>query len=221
LLTDAEFAKTAAAVTKFVTDGSGAELQRQLVARAAEKSDSSWFIDWWNEMAYFGDPEPVVFYVSYFYQFKQTSVPGTNVERAAKFIKATLAYRELINSEMLAPEMAGKDPVDMSMYPFLFNSCRMPNTHENGNIDWAETYDPAPHSHVIVIRKNKYYSFDTVVDGKELSAAEIQQTLAEIVEQAGNSTGAGLGLLTAEERPTWNKARDLLMKDSLNKVCAV
>jgi hypothetical protein len=35
-------------------DGSGAALQSRLLARAEEKKDSSWMIDWWNGYSYFG-----------------------------------------------------------------------------------------------------------------------------------------------------------------------
>ena len=62
LLTDEEFAQTTTNVTKFLLDGSGDELQRRLLSRAGSKDDSSWLIDWWNGLSYFGYRDPVVFY---------------------------------------------------------------------------------------------------------------------------------------------------------------
>ena len=70
ILSDEEFASARAAVVDFALGSDGRRLQSRLLARAKANSDSSWLIDWWNDVAYLTDTGPVVFYVSYFYAFK-------------------------------------------------------------------------------------------------------------------------------------------------------
>ena len=71
LLSDEEYAKTAAAVLEFSVGGKGEELQQRLLSRRTEKHGTSWLSEWWNQRAYLTDREPVVFFVSYFYSFKR------------------------------------------------------------------------------------------------------------------------------------------------------
>lgn len=59
----------------------------------------------------------------------------------------------------------------MSSYKWMFNSCRIPAKPA----DVAEKYDPATHNHVVVLRGGKYWEFDLVHDGQELSTQEIER----------------------------------------------
>lgn len=70
LLSDEEFASASNAIVDFAMGGDGQRLQSRLLARAKANPDSSWLIEWWNDYAYLTDPGPVVFFVSYFYAFK-------------------------------------------------------------------------------------------------------------------------------------------------------
>jgi carnitine O-acetyltransferase len=202
LLTDEEFAQTEKAVLAFMMDGSGAALHKRLLERALAKSatGSSWLIDWWNGLSYFGYRDCVVFYVSYFYQFIDEP-PKDMIQtlRGAKYIKGGLKYRELIATEQLEPEMQGKEPVDMSMYKFLFNSCRQPIRP----VDAYTTYDITYYHHIIAVRHNKFYKVDVIVDGWELSTEQIQAQLEVVKKLAGNAKGEEIGLLSSNDRDSW------------------
>ena len=89
LLDDDEFAATKDAVLRFMLDGTGEQLQQRLLARAAAKTNSSWLIDWWNGLSYFGYRDSVVINVSYFYQFQNERDPAfmSQTLRAARFVK--------------------------------------------------------------------------------------------------------------------------------------
>jgi carnitine O-acetyltransferase len=210
LLTDEEFEKTEKAVIAFLMDGTGATLHKRLLERAEKKSaeGSSWLIDWWNGLSYFGYRDPVVFYVSYFYQFiDEPANDMVQTLRGAKYVKGGLQYRELIATEKLEPEMQGKDPVDMSMYKFLFNSCRQPIKP----VDAYTTYDVTYYHHIVAVRHNKFYKVDVIVDGWELSTDQIQAQLELVKKMAGNQKGEEIGLLSSNDRDSWADAKDHLV----------
>ena len=60
------YAATVKAVLTFLTEGQGGELQQRLLRRAAAKGEagSSWLIDWWNGLSYFGYRDSIVINVS-------------------------------------------------------------------------------------------------------------------------------------------------------------
>ena len=151
-----EWEASKAAVLEFLTGGEGERLQARLTARAAAKnSDSSWLIDWWNSLSYFGFRESVVINVSYFYQFRPDSWSGMRqCRRAAGLAKALLAHRALVLAETLPVEMAGKGvPADMSMYKFLYSACRVAAPVE----DHYVTYEPALCNHALVLRRGRAF----------------------------------------------------------------
>jgi carnitine O-acetyltransferase len=153
-----------------------------------------------------------VFYVSYFYQFKDT-VEMEQTARAAMYVKGAFKYRELLVTEQLAPEMAGKEPVDMSMYQYLFNAARLPVA----DADQYVTYDSTFYHHIIVMCGGDAYSLDIVVDGKELSTAEIQEGLAAVVKMAkSGKTNNFVGALTSDNRDSWTDARIELLRSDAN-----
>lgn len=96
-LSDAEFASTRNSANAFLRSPLAAELQRRLEARAADPDTKNWLADWWNEAAYMGYRDPVVVFVSYFYVHVDDR-RGDPAARAARLIKALLAFRALTES---------------------------------------------------------------------------------------------------------------------------
>ena len=214
LTTDAEYEATCKAVLEFLTSGRGAELQARLQARAGQKNaDSSWFIDWWNGLSYFGYRDSVVLNVSYFYQFKDETDPALMdpVLRAARFVKGSLAYRRLIVTEGLAPEMAGGAAQDMSMYKFLFNAARVPVKP----VDSYVTYDSTHYHHVVVCCKSHFFLVQTtdLATGTELSTEEIAARIAAVRARAQDmgTASSAVGVLSADDRDAWADSRSALL----------
>ncbi|KAJ1553091.1 Carnitine O-acetyltransferase mitochondrial [Cladochytrium tenue] len=210
-LSDADYARTEAAVAEFQRPGGAGEaLQRRLLDRAAA-SPSSWLIDWWNSVAYMAYRDPVVVYVNYFFAFiDDRRLRGNAARRAAELIKGSFAFRDLVVTEKLEPESARSGPLCSHQYRFLFNSTRIPELPE----DVTRTSDPSQNSHVIVIRKNKFFKLDTVVDGAALSAAELESQLRKIIAAAGDTPDVAIGALTTENRDSWAKTRKTLLAAS-------
>lgn len=147
------------------------KLQERLQQRAKDpESDGNWLAAWWNDAAYMGYRDPVVPFVSYFYLHKDDRTRRTGPTRAASQIKAMLQFRKLLESEELAPEKTKSGPMCSGSYPWMFNSCRIPEKP----IDQAKKYDPRTNNHLVVARNGHFFEFELVVNGEELSAAEIE-----------------------------------------------
>lgn len=99
LLTDDEYASTERMAKEFARPGGvGEELDRRLRARAEEKADSSWILDWWNEFAYLRVRCPLPINVSYYFQFAPTATAfgGDQCSYAAALLTATEDIRESV-----------------------------------------------------------------------------------------------------------------------------
>eukprot|EP00756_Hemistasia_phaeocysticola_P021414 Hpha_TRINITY_DN15773_c2_g4::TRINITY_DN15773_c2_g4_i1::g.38971::m.38971/K00624/E2.3.1.7; carnitine O-acetyltransferase len=211
LCTPAEWERTQKACVDFLTDGTGEALQQRLVKRAAEKANSSWLVDWWNELSYLGYRDPITVWVNYFYQFKADNWSGMHqCTRAAGLVKACLRYRDLVTTGQLPVEMSGKTPQDMSMYKFLFNACRIPYPGK----DYYVTYDPAAYHHVAVLCNGRVYKVDTRVGGQELSIANLAAQLERVKAEASRKGAPSfpVPVLTSENRDKWAKSREALKR---------
>ncbi|CAO1621891.1 unnamed protein product [Parajaminaea phylloscopi] len=215
--TPASLAKTEAAVQSALS-GADAELfktlQKRLQDRAADPaSEGNWLASWWNTAAYMSYRDPVVPYVSYFYCHKDDKLRTTGPKRAAAMLKATLAFRKLVESEELAPEKTKNGYLCSASYPWMFNATRLPAQGE----DEAVKYPASSNNHVVVVRKGRYYEFDLVdaKSGAELSAAEIESQLFKITQQAPAQADAfPIGALTSDNRDKWLASREALIAAS-------
>ncbi|KAJ8659899.1 hypothetical protein O0I10_004492 [Lichtheimia ornata] len=220
LLSDAEFKKTEAAVKEFISSGVGAELQRRLEAKAADPACLNWLDDWWLDAAYLGYRDPVVVYVSYFYLFKDDRQRKLPAKRAAAITTAALEFKKQVVENTLEPEYAKGEPLCMDRYKYMFNNCRIPSTPADVNA----MYDPIKNTHIIAVRKNKYYVIDTVQNGRQLSTGELEYQFQRVIDAAGYSKGLGIGALTADQRDNWYENRKLLLaahpknKELLDKI---
>lgn len=216
LLNDAQYDATTKAVAEFVKPGGmGHELQKRLKQRDAAVS-TSWLIDWWNDYAYMAYRDPVIIYVSYFYVFRDDKFRRLPAARAASLIRGAMQFRNLVLKEQLEPDMSRTTPLCMHQYKFMFNTTRVPTIPSDVT---KIVKDPSTTNHVIVVRKNKFYSFDAKPGGKHLSTADLEAQLRKIYFKAGSDKDATpIGLLTTEHRDTWTKLRgELLTTSARNK----
>lgn len=97
-VTPEQYKATQSAVDSFIKSPLAAELQKRLEARAADPGVKNWLSDWWNDAAYMGYRDPVVVFVSYFYVHLDDPTRRTPAKRAAAFLNALLAFRDLTES---------------------------------------------------------------------------------------------------------------------------
>ncbi|RCI06783.1 Carnitine O-acetyltransferase mitochondrial [Rhizopus stolonifer] len=208
LLTPEEYKRTEEAVKDFEKPGGlGQELQRRLVARAQDPNMVNWMEEWWLDQAYMGYRDPVVVYVSYFYAYKDDKFRKIPAQRAAAITTAALEFKKQVVEHTLEPEYAKGEPMCMDSYKYMFNNCRI--AHKPS--DLAASFDPFKNTHIVAIRKNKFYVIDTVHQGVQLSTKELQAQFERVIDQAGDIKGIPVGVLTSENRDKWTDHRDLLL----------
>ncbi|KAH8998487.1 acyltransferase ChoActase COT CPT [Lactarius akahatsu] len=210
-LTPAEYARSEAAVREFGASPRAAELQKRLEARAAEPGTVNWIADWWNDAAYMAYRDPVVVNVSYFFIHMADPAIQDAPKRAATLIKAMLPFRTLVETAQLEPEKIRGAPLCMDSYKWLFHASRYPNIPS----DTAYKFDPATHNHVVFVRNNRFFEVQLArTDGTELSAADLETAIADVIRQADTHTGVPFGALTSENRDNWTHARKRLIEAS-------
>ncbi|KAG0171267.1 Carnitine O-acetyltransferase mitochondrial [Apophysomyces sp. BC1034] len=213
LLSDEDYKRTEQAAKEFEAPGGlGEKLQQRLLARASDPSVVNWLEDWWLDQAYMGYRDPVVIYVSYFFAYKDDKLRKAPAQRAAAITTAALEFKRQVVEKALEPEMAKGEPMCMDSYKYMFNNCRIPKKPS----DFEAQFDPHQNTHVIVIRKNKFFLVDTVHNGRQLSTSELEQQYLRVIDAAGSDKGLPLGVLTAENRDKWTESRDLLLAANPN-----
>jgi len=218
-VTDAEYEKTKKCVDEMLQPNSLArELHSRLLKRAEEckKRNTSWFIDWWNQWAYLAYRDSVVHNVTYELLLKdECEYQMRNpTRRAARFCYYALQYRAMVVNGTLQPDMDGKTslPWESSQHKYVFNCSRIP---KEGS-DVSRTYAPDLFPHLVVCRKNNFYSFDALKNarsGESLSVDEIQIQLDRILKM-GDARGTDanpVGILSADDRDVWAKNRVTLL----------
>ncbi|WFD35970.1 carnitine O-acetyltransferase [Malassezia cuniculi] len=187
------------------------QLQERLIHRATAEGRESWLYDWWKTIGYTSYRDPLVPFVSYYYIHRPDPSVTKGTERAAQILKAVLAFRELVVSERLEPEKTKAGPMCMEGFKWMFNVSRIPVKPEDQPI----VYDPAKNNHVIVMRNGHFFEIEVIhpETGKELSAAEIQSQLEQIVAdpEAQVPIATPIGALTSDNRDAWTESREVLL----------
>ncbi|KAJ3153200.1 Carnitine O-acetyltransferase mitochondrial [Geranomyces variabilis] len=216
ILSDVEYARSEKIVRDFVKPGGQGEQLRERLLKRANTEKTSWLYEWWNDWAYMAYRDPVVINVSYFFVFKDELRKSWKApaKRAAALITGALEFKRKVVEEELEPEKAKGGALSMDQFQWMFNACRIPKIPS----DTTATADPAKNSHIIVVRKNQFFSMDTVhPDGTQLSTAEFERQIQAIYQQASTVKDPAVGALTAANRDTWAKARDALLQSPRNK----
>lgn len=187
--------------------GDGERLQARLKERATKHKN--WLYQWWNEDAYLSYRDPVVPYVSYFYSYKdQPTTYFHPAKRATGIILAALDFKQKLDSETLEPDYMRKKPIDMELFKYLFNSCRIPAP----NMDTFSQYPTKGNEHIIVIRRNRFYKVPYAVNGRALTGEEIEHQINSVYGDAElKGTAVNVGVLTSENRDNWVTARENLI----------
>lgn len=220
LTTPDEYARTEAAVKDFIKPGgAGEEMQKKLLAKAADPSIKNWMLDWWNDAAYLKYRDPVVPYVSYFYSHKDDKLRKDPATRAAAITTAALAFKAQVDNKTLEPEYMRKLPLCMDSYKYMFNTSRQPIAER----DDAMIYDAATHKHIIVMRKNRFFKVAHELNGKQLSTAELQVQFERVYAATeGQPKGTAIGALSSENRDKWVDFRaDLIAANPARNQAAI
>ena len=199
LLSQSEFAETTKAVNEFIAPGGAGEtLQKRLVARREDPNTRNWIAEWWNEAAYMAYRDPVVPYVSYFYSHRDDKKRRNPVKRAAAISTAVLEFKKMVDNGSLEPEYMKKLPIAMSSYKYMFNCSRVPKKPA----DTTVKHDFKSNQHILVIRKNQFWTVPHELNGTQLTTAELELQFQRIYDAAERSPA--IGALTSQNRDVWS-----------------
>nr|XP_046188407.1 peroxisomal carnitine O-octanoyltransferase-like isoform X3 [Oncorhynchus gorbuscha] len=220
--TEEEYQVTAAVVKRF-GEGIGKDLHQKLLQRA--RTRRNWLEDWWLDAAYlelrypsqlnvnFGGPAPYL-------EHCWPPTEGVQLQRTSISMWHTLQYWDLLRTERLDPHKAGNVVLDMDQFRMLFCTCKVPGVTKDTIINYFKTESEGPcPSHVVVMCKGRFFSFDAVCDGHILTPPELLRQLTHVKQCCeGEPAGDGVAALTSEERTRWAKAREYLIGiDPANK----
>lgn len=204
LLKPQDFENSTKAVQEFIKPGGvGEELQKKLLAKAADPNVKNWMIDWWNFSAYLGYRDPVVPYVSYFYSYRDDKKRRAPATRAAAITTGVLSFKDMVDKGTLEPEYMRKAPICMDSYQYMFNCCRIPEKPA----DFPRNYSPEENKHFVVARKGQFYKVLHEVDGKQLSTKELENQFNKVLELSKGKSAPAVGALTSENRDIWTDVR--------------
>uniref|UniRef100_A0A8C7RW52 Carnitine O-octanoyltransferase n=1 Tax=Oncorhynchus mykiss TaxID=8022 RepID=A0A8C7RW52_ONCMY len=207
--TEEEYQVTAAVVKRF-GEGTGKDLHQKLLQRA--RTRRNWLEEWWLNSAYlemrypsqlnvnFGGPAPYL-------EHCWPPTEGVQLQRTSISMWHTLQYWDLLRTERLDPHKAGNVVLDMDQFRMLFCTCKVPGVTKDTIINYFKTESEGPcPSHVVVMCKGRFFSFDAVCDGHILTPPELLRQLTHVKQCCeGEPAGDGIAALTSEERTRWAK----------------
>ncbi|KAK7886788.1 hypothetical protein WMY93_026409 [Mugilogobius chulae] len=217
-----QFAATVDTVKRF-EEGVGKELDLKLQQRAKQKRN--WLEEWWLDTAYLEVRIPSQLYVNFggpapYLEHCWPPAEGVQLQRASLSTWLSLQYWDMIRTERLLPQKAGKTPLDMDQFRMLFNTCKVPGITKDSiqNYFKTESEGPCP-SHIVVLCRGRIFMFNAVCDGEILTPPELLRQLTFVKQCCENKPeGDGVAALTSEERTRWAKAREHLINiDPHNK----
>jgi carnitine O-acetyltransferase len=201
--------------------GQAQYLQGKLLSMKEERSrTTSWLQNWWNTIGYLQCRDPLVIYVSYFFNLPDdptlqnehdTIHNSPQIQRAAALLQAAWEYRQLVCSGALPQETIKRSnqtiPLCSVGFKYLFHSCRIPKLVQ----DTFKMYDPAKYTHVIVACRGHFFSIQLLDEqGKEFSISTLENSLRECQKLAQQSPSMDFGFLTACTRDEGAVARNAI-----------
>nr|XP_046207948.1 choline O-acetyltransferase-like [Oncorhynchus gorbuscha] len=222
LVKEEQYQKTKAIVVKFGEPGGTGELLQKKLLERSDKT-YNWVYDYWLEDMYLNqrlalpvNSNPAMVFPKQNFKDRKDSL-----RFAAHLITGVLEYKERIDTRVLPVDFArgqlAGTPLCMKQYYRLFNTYRLPG-HKR---DTLVIHKPGSteQEHIIVACKNQFFVLDLVVNKKKLKEMDILTQLEKIVKMAENSEERQppFGLLTSDGRTEWAQAREVLIKDSVNR----
>eukprot|EP00002_Diphylleia_rotans_P020437 TRINITY_DN3965_c0_g1_i1.p1 TRINITY_DN3965_c0_g1~~TRINITY_DN3965_c0_g1_i1.p1 ORF type:complete len:661 (+),score=166.79 TRINITY_DN3965_c0_g1_i1:47-2029(+) len=167
---------------------------------------------------------------------------NTQSRRAATLIASSLKFYDALSNETLEPDVfhmghiatqswfknlvnflpkqiayyaayaVESYPLDMSQYPKLFSSTRIPKLCRDDI-----KIPTSPSKHIVVMSKNRFFTIDAVSkNGEWKTEAELENDILGVLKKTESSSGPALGVLTTEDRDVWATARQHLESNPKN-----
>ena len=203
------------------------ELQRRLLERSKQSSNTSWLQHWWNTMGYLQVRDPIVVHVSYFFRCNDDPLLEKNVlqqptnklsppyqpciARSAAILPPAIQYVQSLCQ--MEPSTIGKNAkikLCSSQMKYMFRSCRIPQKFQ----DKYHIYCPSQ-EHVVIAVRGQFFAVD-IDENASLCQQQWRHILQHCIDQTDPgqrlSTPSSLGYLTAMARDDWADARMVLLQ---------
>lgn len=216
-LTKTQLASTKAIVEEFARPGGQGEvLQKRLEAFALGKDN--WLAEFWDDYAYMSYRDPVVPYVSYFFNHKDVNneLGKNQLYKASLIAYYTTQFLVKVENETLEPEIIKGNPYCMNAFHYMFNNSRVPAAGS----DITKSYDGTENRYFIVALNNNFYKvFHHGSDGEPLSRADIYQQLLYLTVAVSPLVprGEGVGALTSLNRDEYLKTYEEMNQSPVNQ----
>ena len=215
LVSDEDYKQTQQYVEEFRRD-SGPKLQKLLEERA--EKEINWLSDWWTNTAYLEWRLPVTIHVSpgiVLPKQNYTTLEG-QLRFAAKLVAGVLDYKIMVDEQTLDVEYMGKNPLCMTQFYKILSACRIPGLKKD-SWECFPPDEPNSPTHITVIHNNSFFSLEAYGrDNKPLSIDQIYKELQSVMDMS-KKPDVPVGILTTENRNTWAKSYNHLIKDKVNK----
>lgn len=215
-LSPQQLASTTAAVEEFVRPGGAGDVLQLRLTEFAQGKDN-WLAEFWDDYAYMSYRDPVVPYVSYFFNHKDVNnaIGKNQLYKAALLAYYTTQFLGEVERETLAPEIIKGNPYCMNAFHYMFNNSRVPAAGS----DITKVYPSAEHRYFIVALNNNFYKVHHHgSDGQPLSKADLYKQLLYLVNQVNPRVpkGEGVGALTSLNRDEYTAAYERMLTSPVN-----
>ncbi len=212
LLTADEMAATESAVASFLP--SAGPLQAALEAYDSDSGAQSWLDAFWADR-YLGRRDRIALNANFFFLFENRS--EGQVDRAAGIVAGALAYKGLIDEQLLPPTVQRGRPLTMEQNKYLFSSTRIPGAlRDTSRTPYSENWPGASRErHIIVFHRGNAFRMDVIgPDGHPHALEEIAAGLRAVMASGRTpaSPATSVGHLTTKVRAEWAASRQALLE---------
>lgn len=199
LVDEAQFKKTAAAIDCFFGDSGEAHALQEKLLEWNKQTEGSWLAPLWTDMylAYRGSLPLEMNYIMkldtpYKNQYDAASLAGKISRLTAEY------YGDLVDGILPAEQIKGK-PLDMSQFPDLFKSVRIPQH----NADRFETGEWTKKNNFIILsHRRQFYRVSVTDENGQLIDEQAVSRAVENILKSDSKAGQNTGIFTAASRET-------------------
>ncbi|KAF7879371.1 hypothetical protein EAF04_000567 [Stromatinia cepivora] len=195
-----------------IVGGQGQILQARLLERKNDPTIDNWLSDIYLSRRFLRQRAPLVATQSYFGTHPNGRSPHSQAERATIVTLAALNFKQRYETESLPKRELYGQSIDTYAYRYLFNVCREPHLNE----DIIREY---PNENYIVVFNNGHgYKINLTRNDEAITFYELKTKFEKIISEP-IVPKSWVGILTADDRDNWAKARDKLLEaNERNKV---
>ncbi|KAF2797221.1 hypothetical protein K505DRAFT_399134 [Melanomma pulvis-pyrius CBS 109.77] len=201
--TNEEYAEAQALVEKFrAPGGQGRKLQARLVASANDPTVDNWQEGLYNKHHHLKLREPLVPQLNFFGTHPTSPGLHSAAERAAIISTACRRFKESLEAGEVDEETVNGRVLNKEQYQYLFNATREPRKGEDAIMKYPEN------DYIVAFRYGRAFKVALDIPFEELRSS------FQYVIDSDSGPESWVGVLTTDERDSWEEARRLLANAS-------